>query len=166
MKHKTAGANSLKGIFQMRIMDNIAIKPPSTCWQWTRSLNKWGYGTIKLKAGGRDRYLRAHRVSYEAFVGDIPEGYIIRHLCNNPGCVNPDHLAVGLPKENTRDMIEACRHLDSEGVHKSSKLNREQILAIYKDERTSPVVAAEYGVTRQAVHSIRTGRSHKAVTGG
>ena len=67
------------------------------CWIWQGGLNFKGYGTMRLKGYGRS----AHRNSYEAFKGSIPEGHQIDHLCRVRSCVNPDHLEAVEPRENT-----------------------------------------------------------------
>jgi ribosomal protein L37AE/L43A len=58
------------------------------CWLWKAARKPKGYGTFR--AAGKT--LNAHRFAYEAFVGPIPEGLVIDHLCGNPPCVRPDHL--------------------------------------------------------------------------
>jgi hypothetical protein len=58
------------------------------CWVWQGSTSGKGYGYLRVN--GRSNY--AHRVSYEAFVGPIPEGEVIDHLCRNARCCNPSHL--------------------------------------------------------------------------
>jgi HNH endonuclease len=63
-------------------------KEPGGCWIWTACVNDKGYGHFRY--GGR--IASAHRVAYEMFVGPIPDGLVIDHLCRNPPCVNPDHL--------------------------------------------------------------------------
>lgn len=83
-------------------------EPNSGCWLWTGAYSDGGYGLLDAKIAGR-RETRAHRVSYHAFVGPIPVGLFICHRCDVPCCVNPDHLFLGTPLDNTRDMIRKGR---------------------------------------------------------
>lgn len=75
------------------------------CWLWTGAKNKQGYGHLKIKG----KTYRAHRVSYELFNGKIPPGFLVMHKCDNPLCVNPNHLKLGTHKDNTQDMMEKGR---------------------------------------------------------
>lgn len=73
-----------------RFMPKITVNPASGCWEWTGARKGNGYGNFS--AGGVGSTVIAHRWSYEHFVGPIPEGLQIDHLCRNRRCVNPDHL--------------------------------------------------------------------------
>ena len=84
----------------------------SGCWEWNGRRNEYGYGLFNLKRRGYVNY-RAHRAMYERFVGPIPDGMVIRHKCDNPPCVNPDHLEVGTDADNVQDMIKRGRHYRS-----------------------------------------------------
>lgn len=68
------------------------------CWEWHGTRDAAGYGVIRVG----DRILRAHRVVYEAAVAQIPDLLVLDHLCENKGCVNPDHLEPVTHGENTR----------------------------------------------------------------
>ena len=67
---------------------HAAVRHSSGCWEWTRARNADGYGVF----WSGDRVVVAHRFAYEAFVGEIPDGLELDHLCRNRGCVNPAHL--------------------------------------------------------------------------
>lgn len=77
---------------------------PGECWEWTAGIRN-GYGAFKLNGKAID----AHRVSYEAYNGEIPKGKIICHTCDNPKCVNPEHLYAGTYADNVHDMIKRNR---------------------------------------------------------
>lgn len=81
------------------------VKKTEGCWLWRATADKNWYGEIMVH--GRKR--GAHCVSYELAYGPIPEGLLVRHTCDNPPCVRPDHLEVGTVKDNTRDMIKRGR---------------------------------------------------------
>ena len=68
------------------------------CWVWVGSVDPAGYGKVYIGERATMRY--AHRVSYELFVGEIPPGLTVDHLCRNRSCVNPEHLEVVTLREN------------------------------------------------------------------
>lgn len=74
------------------------VEKTSECWNWTGAKVSAGYGELNIS--GRPAY--AHRLAYEHFVGPIPAGLVIDHLCRNPSCVNPAHLEAVETRENTR----------------------------------------------------------------
>jgi hypothetical protein len=80
-----------------RLLSRVQRDSESDCWIWTAGVTSNGYGRIRV--GGAD--LRAHRHAYEVFVGPIPDGLVIDHLCRTPLCVNPSHLEPVTVRENT-----------------------------------------------------------------
>lgn len=79
---------------------------PSECWNWVASKLKHGYGKISVS---RSVWKLSHRISWEIAFGEIPDGLFVCHKCDNPSCVNPNHLFVGTAKQNTQDMISKGR---------------------------------------------------------
>ncbi|MFJ4166312.1 HNH endonuclease signature motif containing protein [Microbacterium sp. NPDC089698] len=75
------------------------------CIVWTGRRNYHGYGQIQI-AG---RAIGAHRAAFEASNGPIPDGLVVRHTCDNPPCINPDHLLIGTVADNNRDKAERGR---------------------------------------------------------
>jgi Fe-S-cluster-containing dehydrogenase component len=84
------------------------------CWEWVRGKNGVGYGIIYHNK----KTILAHRISYEIHIGKIPEGRIICHHCDNPGCVNPAHLYAGTYQDNVNDMMKRRRHKSQKDLDK------------------------------------------------
>lgn len=129
---------------------------PNGCVNWTASRSH-GYG---LKDFDKRRYLM-HRVAWEIRNGPIPHGLHVLHSCDNPSCVNADHLSVGTHADNMRDMWSKGR-----GV-----LARRQRGEISKDAKLTSAQVAEIrylvatGAARQAVLARRFGVSRSTING-
>lgn len=91
------------------VIDRFLAKIEKTddCWFWTGSCNRKGYGQLSTRRGQRP--LLVHRFSYEHFIGPIPQDMHVLHQCDNPSCVNPDHLFLGTCADNTHDMMSKDR---------------------------------------------------------
>lgn len=75
------------------------IKKTKTCWYWTACVSSFGYGQISVNG----KSVGAHRISWEIHNGSILDGLHVLHKCDNPPCVNPDHLFLGTNKDNVED---------------------------------------------------------------
>ena len=145
-------------------------KDSSGCWLWKRSLSVLGYGGFALLGKTRS----AHRSSYLLFKGEIPKGLLVRHLCHNRACVNPEHLAVGTYKENMEDSIKAgtlagkTRSLQSKLAvsgerNHTAKLTIENVIEIIQQLpfKSNKELGLSYGVDRNNIGHIRSGKTWK-----
>ena len=76
----------------------IKVKQTNMCWEWTACLNKHGYGVFRIKYESL-----CHRISYQIFHGKLEKNIQVLHKCDNPKCVNPDHLFTGTHIDNMKD---------------------------------------------------------------
>jgi len=88
---------------ELRLMRGLMLG--DGCWEWIGKRRPDGYGSLRVL--GRDT--RTHRFSYETFVGPIPKGLVIDHLCENKACARPDHLEPVTIAENTRRHFRGVR---------------------------------------------------------
>jgi hypothetical protein len=136
------------------------------CWHWNGDKDRAGYTRM-----WHGQYSRGHRVSYLLFKGEIPEGYLVCHDCDNPICTNPKHLFVGTPKDNSADMVRKGRaarnHNPNIGSSNGcSKLDEKKVMKIKEMLRlgvTGSRLAREYGVNKTAIAKIKSGQSWKHV---
>ena len=159
----------LKEVELERFLAKVEINEENGCWEWTGSHDSCGYGQIKIRRI-RPSALGSHRVSYLHYNGDIPEEFCVCHKCDNPKCVNPEHLFVGTNLDNTRDMINKGR--DRSGDHKGeanaySKLKEKDVLEIVNSLSTmnNKQIAEIYDTTHANISLIRRGKSWTHVTG-
>jgi len=137
------------------------------CWEWTASTSNCGYGNIYCDG----TMSLAHRVAWEINIGVIPEGACVCHTCDNPSCVNPNHLFLGTHVDNMRDMSNKGRANrkpinQGEDQHKS-KLTKGMVKMIRKYYKaggcTQAWLALVYGVTQGNVASVINYKTWKHV---
>ena len=134
-----------------RFMGHVA-KSESGCWLWTAYRMKNGYGNFRTPS----RHELAHRASYRMFKGELVDGLDVMHSCDNPGCVNPDHLSLGTRAENMADAKGKGRSARG-GRHGMSKLTEFDARIIIAAAEPQAKLAALFGVSQTAISNIRTG---------
>jgi hypothetical protein len=104
-----------------------------------------------------------HRYIYQECFGEIPEGMVVRHLCNNPSCINPEHLKIGTPYDNVQDRVKANR--SAIGINNGrSKLTEEDVVKIKRDSIHSKTdLAIIYDVTSKVIDNIKNNKNWKHI---
>lgn len=92
----------------MEIIHSSVKEDVNGCWVWQKSTSSAGYGQITVNK----QYWSTHRYVYTKCFGEIGDGNVIRHLCHNTKCCNPDHLAEGSHKDNWNDSEDT--HIESQ----------------------------------------------------
>lgn len=94
----------------MRGFWNKCIKQENGCWEWTGCCTIMGYGKVNFTHQGVKKKWYVHRLSYYLTHGEIPPKALILHSCDNRRCINPEHLHLGTPQENSNEMVLRGRH--------------------------------------------------------
>lgn len=142
-------------------LSNRSRVTESGCIEWTGALMHQGYGHINWNG----KIHRTHRLSYAATKGEIAGGIVICHKCDNPACINPDHLFAGTKADNSADMAKKKRStigernpmakIDASVVHEIRVLGKTGMLQ--KD------IGSKFGITREAVGLIIRGERWKHI---
>ncbi len=131
--------------------------PDGDCWIWTGSKTGKGYGGFRGSTTGK-----AHIWMYQHMHGDVSAGLEVMHSCDEPACVNPDHLTTDTHHENILDCVRKGRskHWKENGFfgenHRMAKLDNEKVLEIRKIgySQTFEETAKQFGVSKTTVSNI------------
>ena len=132
-----------------RFTEKYESEPSSGCWLWCANAPD-RYGQFR----DQGKTWQAHRWSAKHLGHQDIENRVVRHLCNNPLCVNPDHLEPGTQKENVQDAVRAGRVARGER-NGASKLTAAAVRAIREASGTQAQIAKEHGVTQQLISAVR-----------
>jgi len=133
------------------------------CWVWKGSKDKDGYG--RHRPIPNRSYIRAHRFSWMLYRGDIPEYIHVLHGCDNPPCVNPDHLFLGTNRINIDDMVSKHRQRVGKAIE-YAKLNDQQVREIRSYPSgflSNASLGRMYGVGKNAIRKVRNGETWKHI---
>ena len=142
-----------------RFWDRVIPEPNSGCWLWTAALDTDGYGAIHRGKSGHT--VKAHHVAWELYRGLRPWGVWVLHTCDTPSCVNPDHLYLGTPAQNSADRSRRGRAKGGRGSrHRLAKLHEKDIPEIRRLLREGVLqteIGRRYNVTNGTISRISTG---------
>jgi len=150
----------------MRFAEKFVRGKNTECWNWEAGVTSMGYGWFY----DGNRMILAHRFSYEEKYGKIPDGLLACHKCDNPRCVNPDHVFVGTQKDNMRDASRKNRlprlnpaKGEQNGNSKLTNRQVEKIKIALENGTKGFVLAKEYRVHHSVIYGIRDGKSWRSV---
>ena len=139
---------------------------PDACWLWTGYTSENGYGIF----GVNGRQYKAHRVSYVIEHGRIDNDRLVLHRCDVRACVNPAHLFLGTPKDNSQDAVKKRRNAKLYGERNGkAKLTRAAVLAIRrlcKRGVYQKTVAKQFGVSEATISYVVNGGRWGKLIGG
>lgn len=140
----------------------LFVDKTDSCWIWTGPIGWGGYGVFRRH--GKTEF--AHRISYFVANREYPDNLIVCHKCDNPICVNPNHLFVGTHADNVHDMMRKGRSNQARGESSGkAKLSRHDVFDIRrrfkKDGKTAVELASEYGVNKENIYRIAYRQSWK-----
>jgi len=151
----------------LRFWNHVEKRGDDECWEWAgaKKNSKSGYGCLWDNESKKSRLV--HRISYELANGQIPDGNIVMHICDNPKCVNPAHLVIGTHKLNGEDKARkgrSARNIFLGEQNPRSKLTLEQARYIKQHlEISNAEFGRMYGLSPNCIRGVRIGRTWKEV---
>jgi hypothetical protein len=131
------------------------VTTPTGCRLWERGTTAHGYGNVTIQG----RQYRVHRVVYECVKGPIPVGLRLLHGCDNPLCINPDHLTPGTAEENSQDMATKGRS----GRGKLTLSDVLDIRTLFPQGATIEALAECFEVTANAIRYVLNRQTWRSV---
>ena len=123
---------------------------PDACWEWTAGLDGRGYGCFHIDG----RPVKAHRLAYEEVKGEILNGLVVCHLCDNRKCVNPDHLFVGTQGDNIRDAHAKGRLNPISGTRKFTDEQIARVIELREAGWSNLAIAEDTGISSSYVSRL------------
>jgi len=145
---------------QSRFWANVNKAAPNGCWEWSGTKER-GYGRFDIKG----KHFKTHRISWELTKGIILNGLCVLHHCDNPSCVNPEHLFLGTKGDNNRDRARKGRsgkfhHPDrirrGEKTPSAKLLERDvqEIRRLYAQGARQTALAHQWGICQATISQV------------
>lgn len=135
------------------------------CWNWTSRKNEHGYGTLDIKYGDKYKRIKAHRLSYYIHNKVDPMEFVVRHKCDNPACVNPNHLILGTQQDNVDVMVARGRVAVGEMYSRTKRTSEEvlEIRRLFNEGVSRREIAEKFNIPRSSVTSLILRREWKHI---
>lgn len=149
---------------QERFWKKVEIIPFHECWEWTAAKNEKGYGVFGVKKNTD----KAHRIAWKLLGRTIPPGKFLCHHCDNPACVNPNHLFIGTNLDNVIDMIRKGRNSTPPYMAGHNRINVPTECLSQLGKKPDYLLGAEFGLCKSIIARARRERnvpSYAALTG-
>ena len=144
-----------------------SIENENGCWIWQGSKSNHGYGSVSVSRG---KTMLVHRLAFKLWCGELPDYLFVCHHCDEPLCVNPNHLFLGTNQDNIDDKIFKGRAYT--GIHKGER-NENSVLTEYKvkeikkllmkGSQSQSEIAKAFGVSKQCITDIKLDRVWKHI---
>lgn len=144
------------------------ISDSDKCLEWSGALDIYGYGALTIER----KVYKAHRFIYELLFGKLPSNISVCHRCDNPKCVNPNHLWAGTHAENMKDMVSKGRLTKNRAIGErsgQSKITEKDVLEIrrifrpYSRKFGAPALGKRFGIAPTQVKNIIHRRNWKHI---
>jgi len=143
----------LRGTIEEKWNRYVDKKSKDECWEWKGYKDKDGYGKMRVEKTNKG----AHIVSFYIHNGYIWPEKLILHSCNNPSCVNPNHLREGTQVENMKDRTNSGNAPSGE-KHPNCKYSDKVVKEILNSEESVSFLNKKYGMSKSQIRNIKAGR--------
>lgn len=141
-------------LYEQRFWARVMPEPTTGCFLWTGGFESDGYA--KIKAFKSRKAISTYRLAWQLTNGSIPKGMVVCHKCDTRACVNPDHLFLGTPADNTADMVRKDRQAKGsrQGLAKLTEADIPTIRKLYSEGWSQQEIAENYMVNQTSISKV------------